>query len=77
LNKGFEYLLNAEFIIECLSTKNDLKWFVSPELTIRGVRRLTSGTFTSRFNRLEGSSCLINLWIGEQVNYFIYFLHLF
>lgn len=64
----FEYLSNASFLIKYLSSK--------PELSIRGVRRLTSGTFTCRLNRLltDISTDEIHLWIGKQVRSFYSFI---
>jgi hypothetical protein len=74
---GFEYLSNASFTIKGLSSKIDQEWSLKPELSIRGVRRLTNGTFTCRFSSSVLSCGEINLWIGEQVNSFTYYLHFF
>jgi hypothetical protein len=75
---GFEHLSNASFVIQSSLSQIDLKWFNKPELSIRGVRRLTSGTFTCEFHRLmmTDSDYQMNLWIGEQVNSFFYYFHL-
>ncbi|CAF1026787.1 unnamed protein product [Adineta steineri] len=65
---GFEYLLNASFVLKCSSTDMNKRWFLKPGLSIREVRRLNNGTFTCQFDRLSTDSSLyeINLWIGEQ-----------
>ncbi|CAF0947436.1 unnamed protein product [Adineta steineri] len=66
---GFEYLLNASFVLKCSSSDMNKRWFLKPGLSIREVRRLNNGTFTCQFDRLSTDSSLyeINLWIGEQV----------
>ncbi|UJR13165.1 hypothetical protein I4U23_000188 [Adineta vaga] len=66
---GFEYLSNGSFILQCSLTNMEEKlWFLQPELSISGVRRLTNGTFTCRLNRslTDDITYEIDLWIGKQ-----------
>jgi hypothetical protein len=76
---GFQYLSNASFTIKSSSIEKVQNWFLKPELSIRGARRLKNGTFTCRYHRLSlGKSCdKVHLWIGEQVRSKIYHFHLF
>ena len=73
---GFQYLSNASFTIRSPFVRNDEKWFLKPELSIRGVRRLQEGTFTCRYIR-SSSGRELHLWIGEQVRYTITHFHLY
>jgi hypothetical protein len=76
---GFQYLSNASLIIKSSFVEKVQNWFLKPDLSIRGVRRLKNGTFTCRYQRFSfGKSCdKVHLWIGEQVRSKIYHFHLF
>jgi hypothetical protein len=70
---GFKYLSKASFIIQSNFIESEQNWFVTPELTIRAVRRLKKNTFTCRFNHSSqnSSSSSISIWINRQVSFVI------
>ncbi|CAF1286855.1 unnamed protein product [Rotaria sordida] len=65
---GFPHLSNASFTVKLPYKEDEQRWYFEPELSIRGTRRLTRGTFRCRFYRSTRTSrsCDVHIWIGKQ-----------